>query len=335
MIKMTQINPMKAARAEPEYIEELMNDDDWVAEEKFNGRRFIATFRYDRIHFTSKHESVKGTGFCERGLNIPHLSYAVKHLAGTVLDGEIIGPDGLGSAGSIMGASPAKAIAYQKAQGNAVYMVFDILYHRGVNVQSLPLIDRKELLSKVMNEWGNDNAHNTIMVKGKFKANLRHLMLSSGKEGIVLKNLYAHYIQDARDKKIWVKVKRQDSWDVVITGFTPPEKMSIKKGDTKPTITKFYKNKWIGAIEYGFYDPIGNCLESLGTVSGMPEIARKEFTKRQKEYIGNVIEVEGQEIFKNGVIQLPRFIRLRPDKPARECTFESLFITKGKKAKLA
>jgi len=86
------------------------------------------------------------------------------------------------------------------------------------------------------------------------------------------------------------KVKPRENHDVIVTGFTEG------------------KGKYSGLV--------GALETNMGKVSGMTDQQRADFTKELPE----VIEVECMGLTKNGKFRHPRFIRVRFDKPASECS---------------
>jgi ATP-dependent DNA ligase len=117
-----------------------------------------------------------------------------------------------------------------------------------------------------------------------------------GGEGVVLKNPNARYVIGKRPANNWYKVKKFQTLDVVITGFTD--------GQGK------YEGQ-IGAII--FKDPTGR----VGRCSGMDDATRLGLSAAvHSEIVGSVIEIrhwghsgQGEEGYR-----FPQFVRFRPDK---------------------
>lgn len=202
------------------------------------------------------------------------------------------------------------------------YNAFDILYYKGINVMQLPLRRRKELLHTAIHELHEAGLYNVIEHesntgnisvligrddKERVKENpmmypyLYEKVLNTdpklfgfelnaleyfdyivlfGGEGIMLKPLDAkYYMKRGRE---FTKVKKFDTWDVIIIGFTEPTKYYEGKGLLDPDyeweyfcdaeddsvthekmtmeeahsqgllpVTKAYANKWIGTVRYG------------------------------------------------------------------------------------
>jgi len=117
----------------------------------------------------------------------------------------------------------------------------------------------------------------------------------NGGEGVMLKNPDACYYEGKRKANTWYKLKRFDSFEVQITGFT--------EGFGK------YEDM-IGAIEFEYKREDG--LLHIVTCSGMDDLTRLQMTDQMKHYIGKWIEVKHFG-FTAGTPRFPQFLRMRPD----------------------
>ena len=61
----------------------------------------------------------------------------------------------------------------------------------------------------------------------------------------------------------------------------------------------------------------------VGECSGFDEETREMFSNNPESWIGKVIEIKANEIFKDtGKLRHPRYLRLREDKSPLECTYK-------------
>jgi len=298
------------------------SSDQWVAEEKFDGSRYIAHVLKKGIRLFSRHISKVDGNRVEKSHNIPqitHITYT--GLEGTILDGEVTIPGkDFGDVVRIMGTKdPEEAVQKQNTLGAAVYNAFDILQYKGRDVKSLPLKERRALLERAAKEMGNPYIRVVTQVSTNKEQYYREIV-SRGGEGTILKNLNSPYVPGARDADKWIKSKKSRTYDVIVTGFEQPEKFSTNvKGET--IINRNFSRGWVKNITWGVYKD--GKLTQMGSTSGMTDQEREYATSHQKELIGTVIEVEGQMFFKEGVRHV-QFIRLRPDANPEECTYEKL-----------
>lgn len=317
-----QIEPGKARWA---FKPEMWNSRSTVAENKFDGSRYLLQVGPEINQFTSRHISKKTGNFVEKTNNLPHLRDLTMRsdglsLEGCVFDGEIVYSDNLHSKSSdvthIMGSLPDKAIALQGDLGKLDYYAFDILYDRGKDVRDLPYKTRREILVDYLVGLDSPSRHLKITpVVTEDKEEFYRSIIEAGGEGVILKDINAKYGDH------WAKVKRKATYDVVIMGYEDPIQIT-KKTSGEMSISKFAENNWIGAIRFGQY--FGGKLIEFGTCSGIDEALREELSTNGNKYIGKVIEIEAQErISKTGRFRHPRFLRFRPDKNAESCVYRA------------
>lgn len=385
---MWSLEPMTAQELSHSKIKELMDNGSLlVAEEKFDGHRSLnfLTDRGNRLF--SRRISKKTNWYSENTDQVPHIRdlFVDEEFYGTVLDNEALLPiEGCScrTVQSVMGALPQKAIENQLEKGFAYLQCFDILYYKGVNVQAMPYWRRKLYEFKVIKEldspyiqfsklyvtqevfdellrlfetskaYENTDILDYIVIVDDYFS-LFNQFLSEGKEGLILKDIYAPYEQ--KRSKAFLKLKGHETYDVVIMGYDDPTHyyegkaltdyslthdwwedaeddsrivnapMTVVKAEEEGLlpITKYYALDWIGAIKFGVYKD--GVLVEVGKTSGFDEVVREQISDNKEAFIGSVIEVEAQHIIDKeiGSLQHPRFIQFRGDKSADMCTFEA------------
>jgi ATP-dependent DNA ligase len=305
--------------ARGKFTETLWTDDNYVAEEKFDGERYKMHMFKNGNRFDSRVVSKKTGLFTEKTDNVPHLrDYIIQELDGTVLDGEAQLGNTVMSTSTVMGSLPDVAVAKQKEFGWVNYNVFDVIKLQGEDVRHLSYRTRRVILEQLYVIHLENNPY--IVLTPAVRENKEKYceeIWARGGEGVILKNINAPYT----DKNAWVKVKTQSTYDVVIMGYKDPKEVSIKVGDTEETTTKFALLGWIGAIEFGQF--IDGKLKTFGFTSGMPDNIRQMISEKRHDYIGHVITIEAQSrIPKSGYFRHPRFLRLRDDKLPTDCVYD-------------
>jgi len=306
--------------ARGKFIESLWADENYLAEEKLDGERFKMHIFKAGNRFDSRTISKKTERFTEKTGNVPHLtSHLAPALDGTVFDGEIKFGDDSMSTSTIMGCLAEEAVKRQEEAGKWVsYYVFDVIFYKGNDVRDLPYYVRKEIVYKEFHNHLKSNAFFKLPAcSHKDKKKFCEDIFKAGGEGVILKNVRGSY----NDKKAWIKVKAQTTYDVVVMGYEEPEAESIKKGDDQATITRLAANGWVGAVVFGQYNDDGR-LQCFGKCSGMNDEVRALFSENRLKMIGTVITIEAQSrIAKSGYFRHPRFLRIREDKAERDCVY--------------
>lgn len=291
---------------------ELWTNTNWWAEQKFHGCRYLL---YSDGRLLSRCNSVKGTGYVDKIDRVPHLLSASKYLdPGTILDGEIVTTDfgTVRDVTSILGSDPELAIYKQETRGKLRYKVFDIPFHKGIDLRNEPLSFRRNVLEDFFNRVHIPGLYLTdIVVYGKKQ--FCDQIMEKGGEGVVLKWKGSKY----GEKKYWVKVKRSETFDVFIIGYKAAEELS-QKVSGEVSVTRYHERGWIGAVEIGQFTPEGSRI-SVGFCSGFDEQIRAFISNHKEECLGRVFEIEAQSQLESGKFENPRFIRWREDKSPSGC----------------
>lgn len=312
-----------------------------AAEVKLDGHRcLLHTGEFlERPQLTSRRVS-KATGlFREMGSNVPHILEAAKDFCASqvsgysVFDGELIVRDhAREDVQSISGGHPDTAIQWQEEHAWASIRFFDVLIFNGRDTRSQSWTQRNQLLQSLSKAWLGVSKGYIDIVRPQL--GLDHTayfdrVVHCGGEGLVLKTPETSYGVG------WTKLKHEETFDVVILGFTP--------GNRK------YRGMF-GAVEFGAYR--GNRLVKIGQCSGMPDGdcywvseegksvnpnspgailrpflgswkqpvgSRAWFHQSREDLIGSVMEVKCNGVTRKGSLTHPRFVGMRPDKSSEQC----------------
>ena len=308
---------MNAVPLKPNKKQFILNSSDYIVEEKLKGIRAFLTF-------TNKGAVLQSRGGHCISHRFPHLAeIVIPELTGLTLDGELF-----------QRGVPDEVIA---GWGNHRTKNIDPGITKDVNFMCFDFFDEGLKLhtrKKLMHDFFNGIHPSSQIIELPYysidQAEQRFEdILAEGGEGIMLKNLNSMYIPGKRLEGIWYKLKGEEDFDVVITGFEMAEEYSIKKGDTEATETKF--KGLIGAFRYGMYDATQDStvefgrdfmrLVNLGTCSGMTDDIRRHMTLHPEHYLHQVAEIKGVAQEKSGAIENPRYVRIRTDKRKEECVW--------------
>jgi ATP-dependent DNA ligase len=152
--------------------------------------------------------------------------------------------------------------------------------------------------------------------------------------------------------EIWPYWLTNEQDRVDLTDSTPEQIAIFKKNwypDECAPVSKFFANGWVGNVRFGVIitdeeiaklpknkkfnieehsgfiktDKKTYKIIEVGECSGFDEEQRALFTEHRNEYVGEVIEIKANELFKDtGKMRHPRFLRERPDKLFSQCTWK-------------
>ena len=291
-------------------------------------------------------------------------SFLNKLEPGTVLIGELYLPrdEQAKSTSSIMNSLCAKGIKRQEKEENKLHLyVFDVLADGGESYLNMKAIDRFLKVEDYSKKYQSPYIEFATYYNGRELWNKLQETLANGGEGIVITYEDATYEPGKRSAKISLKVKKelQDTIDCVIIGANPPTKLSGTKmpqdwewwfnettnikilaseffkenhesiyklyvdGGPVVPVTKAWFYGWAGSLKLGLYDK-GQEIIYVGDLSGITEEQKENW----KQLVGAVVEISCMEITTNQNggwgFRHPRMLRIRGDKPARECTVDQV-----------
>jgi ATP-dependent DNA ligase len=309
---------------------ELPEGKGWQFEPKWDGFRCLARRAGDEVTLTSKSGKPLARYF-------PEVAEMLRRLKSKefLLDGELIIPvgDALSFDALQLRLHPAESRVRKLARETpAELMAFDLLELGGRRLEQLPLSERRERLEQFFRENQSPGLHLSPMTCDRSTA-LGWLHRSGGAlDGVIAKRADLEYRSGER---AMIKVKQQRTADCVVGGFRYAE-----------------KKHEVGSLLLGLYDDEGR-LDHVGFTSAIPSAERPKLTKDLEKLIeppgftGSapggpsrwntarsmaweplkpvlVVEVRYDQVtgrrFRHGT----GFLRWRPDKDPKQCTFEQL-----------
>jgi len=289
------------------------DNKDWLFEIKWDGYRAISEKKDDNILLYSRN----GTSFQQ---TYPIVTDQLKKInADVVLDGEIVVLNDEGK--------PDFQFLqhYSENQDRPIqYQVFDLLELNGHDTTGLPLINRKELLKKIIPKDEVIKFSDHILEKGKsfFKVSKEKKL-----EGIMAKKIDSKYYPGKRTSG-WLKIKNRKTAEAIIAGYTEPAGsrnyfgaliLAAKEGNTF---------KYIGHTGTGFSQKtlkeMYDLLQPL--VQKKSPFVEKIKTNSPVTWVKPKIicEVKYTEVTADDKFRHPVFLHLRDDKSINKITMNNI-----------
>lgn len=293
--------------------DEAFDCKDWVFEIKWDGYRAVADLRNDNKLLYSRN----GLSFSEKFSKISEALQDQKFPM--VLDGEIVAFNSAGQpdfqALQQIDDNPNMAITYQ---------VFDLLWLNGHSTENLTLLERKELLKNALVENDVVKYCEHVPEKGKdFFNQIEKMNL----EGMIAKKSNSTYTEGSRSVD-WLKIKFQQTEDVLICGFTEPKGSRKKFG---AIILGTFVNgdlHYCGHAGTGFSDKklaeLYELFEPLITMESPFKNVPKTNTKATWVKPEIVCEIKFTEKTSDGIFRHPVFLGIRVDKEKADVKETSL-----------
>ncbi len=207
------IVPMKATLGS---LPPTSQDDRWAYEIKWDGHRTI-------VHVADGRARVWSAGGHDVGDRWPEVLDIVGSVNAdeAVLDGEIVvlGPDGLPSFDLVQrrhGRGRAAGPNEAEPGGHVMFHAFDVLAIDGTETTTLPYLDRRRLLTALLETGPNWTVPEHRVGGG---AELVEATANLGLEGVVAKRVESTYRVGSRTKD-WRKIKHRRIVELPIGGFT-------------------------------------------------------------------------------------------------------------------
>ena len=293
--------------------------DNWLHELKFDGYRIVALIESGTVRLVTR----RGNDWTDRFRPVA-VALAELRIKNAILDGEVVSLDPHG----VSNFQQLQNVLKHGDKESLVYYVFDLPYLDGHDLTETPLVERKEVLARLLLSVNPKN-EGTIRYSDHIQGSGDQVLQQacrSAMEGIIAKQADSLYHQyRSRD---WLKVKCLKQQELVIGGFTKPEGTRVGFGAL--LVGYYHKGELIyaGRVGTGFTT---QSLKELTTELKKRKIdhppfknpptgfRRRGVTWVKPELVG---EIEFIEWTSDGSLRHPSFQGLREDKPAKEVVRE-------------
>jgi len=274
----------------------------WVFEEKYDGDRLLAYKKGDRVRLLSRNGKVRTDRF-------PRIAAAIAglHPQTLILDGEVVVFDRKGV---------SRFQLLQQDNADAVYSVFDCLFHDGKDLRHEPLFLRRAEMKAAIGSSRMLIASHRLAANGleAFRAAKRR-----GYEGLVAKDPSSPYVEGRSTK--WLKVKVHQEEEFVICGYTKPA--GARKHFGALLLGAYGENKlhYVGKVGTGFdestlaalYKRFRPLVRSKAALIDPPREKGAVFIAPKL-----VAQIAFQEWTADRKLRQPVFLGLRDDKSAQD-----------------
>ncbi|HEY1791276.1 MAG TPA: non-homologous end-joining DNA ligase [Opitutaceae bacterium] len=312
--KASFVAPMKALGSE------FVPEGKWHCEVKFDGYRSVAVVNGGKVELWSRnHKSMTG--------DYPDVVAALEGLKCTsaVIDGEMVALDAEGRSRFQLLQNRGLSIA------PIVYYAFDIMHLDGRDLTDHTLDERTQILSHLVD--GRRGALQLSPVFNTDPSELFEVAKERGLEGIVVKRPKSLY-ESGRRSGSWMKCKVQAEQEVVIGGYTAPQRSRQHFGALLVGYNQGGRLVYAGKVGTGFSDADLACLyekfqrlrSKACPFANLPEKGRPRYGTgmgaAQMEAVhwlrpSLVAQVRFAEWTDDGLMRQPVFAGLRRDKAPR------------------
>jgi len=236
----SRVEPMLATLAGQPF-----SDPNWLFEIKWDGVRALARIENGVLGLRSRNN-------IDITKRYPELASLPDDLAArrAILDGEIVALDAQGHSSferlqeRMHVRAPSASLVTQM---RVVYFVFDLLYCDGYDLRGAPLLERKQLLQRLLYTSERFRYADHQLEHGK---EMFELAEQNGLEGIVAKRADSPYVSDR--SPYWVKLKITKTVDAVVGGWTEARTSALPFGSLLLGLYQGKKLRFIGHVGSGF-----------------------------------------------------------------------------------
>lgn len=288
--------------------------DLWVHEVKFDGYRTQAHIENHKTKLLTR----SGLNWTEK---YPTVASTLQSLSvqNAIFDGEVVWLDDQGRSHFQNLQNSLK----EQDSKRIFYYVFDLLFLNGVDLRSRTLLERKKLLSRVLEGFENSNVRYSDHIVGQakefFKISCDHEL-----EGIISKRADHSYV--SKRSESWVKSKCHLQQEFVIGGFTQGRGGRTGFGALLLGVFEDQKLRYVGRVGTGFSE---QSLRELKKKLSQLEKKKTPFhlnipKERGLHWVDPILaaEVSFANWTSEGLLRTPVFNGLREDKAPGEISIE-------------
>lgn len=298
------------------------SNKNWLYEHKFDGVRCLAFKENGTVKLLTRNNHSMNSTY-------PELVAALEKQPADnfIIDGEIVSVNAKGVSDfeqlqSRINLQKDAAIKTAAQKIHIQYCIFDIMYANGHNTQAIPLLERKQILKKLLH-YNKKLAYTEHVIGDGIPYFKKACKLKW--EGVIAKRIDSTYI-NARSTN-WLKFKCIMQQELVIGGYTEPKGSRAYFG---ALLVGYYKNGeliYAGKVGTGYSEAT---LTLLGKKLQKLEIKKCPFTAYDKSlkdvhWVKPVLVAEFQfaQWTKADKLRVGRYKGLRDDKDAKDVVKET------------
>jgi bifunctional non-homologous end joining protein LigD len=307
--------PMLATLAERAF-----SDPNWLFEIKWDGVRALAWIENGELTLRAR----SGSDITSQYPDLGGLKEAFSGRQ-AIIDGEIAALDERGHSDfeklqeRMHVRNPSQTLI---SQYPVVYFAFDLLHCDGYDLRGAPLLERKQLLQRLLHGAERIRYSDHLLEKGK---ELFELAKQNELEGIVAKRIDSRYASERSAN--WLKVKTSKSLDAAVGGWTAPRGAGALVGSLLLGLYQGKKLRFIGHAGSGFdakaHKEVAEALKKLET--GKSPFDEVPETNEKATWVKPVLvaRVRFSGWTQENRLRHPVFRGLREDKKPEECVWEN------------
>jgi bifunctional non-homologous end joining protein LigD len=296
------------------------SDPNWLFEIKWDGVRALAWIDDGALTLRAR----SGADITARYPELASLPAAISARQ-VILDGEIAAIDSHGRSdfGLLQERMHVRAPAENLiSRVPVVFFAFDLLYCDGYDLCRSPLIERKQLLQRLLHTSDRFRFSDHQLERGK---EIFELAKQNGLEGIVAKRIDSSYVSERSTS--WVKLKVTQSLDAVVGGWTAARTTAIPLGSLLLGLYQGKKLRFIGHVGSGFdgkkLEEVSSKLKALASSSCPFDVVPETNEKPSWVSPTLVARVKFSGWTQEHALRHPVFIALREDVRPADCQWES------------